>query len=147
MSSPLPYRKEKQEMGKSLINEIRKSRKVPAKIGGLVTYNGRLYRIAWTTSTGGLVLRDEIIVHPTDPGLDYGVHIQRSIEYMRDVLSSADPGRVAKFFGAWNPQKVGELTDKQVIALFEEFGDALERPTKRHSDMPAGYDVGDAFKI
>ena len=58
-------------MSKSSIKYIRERRKVPAYIGRIVHYDGRRYRIAWTTSTGGLVLRDEIIVHPADPLLNY----------------------------------------------------------------------------
>jgi len=58
-------------VSKSFIKTIRSQRNVPAKIGQIVTYAGRPYRIAWTTDAGHLVLRDQIIVHPTDPALDY----------------------------------------------------------------------------
>jgi hypothetical protein len=54
----------------SSIKYIRKRYHVPAKIGQVVTYNGREYRIAWAVD-GALILRDEVRVHPTDPGLDY----------------------------------------------------------------------------
>lgn len=54
----------------SCIDWIRNRYKVNAKIGALVTYKGREYRIAWAHD-GALILRSELRVHPTDPDLEY----------------------------------------------------------------------------
>lgn len=79
-------------MSKSNIEQIRKYRKVPAKIGKMVTYAGHPYRIAWTCGDG-LVLRSQLLVHPTDRHLDYDPPLstnegsnQREITRLRGML-------------------------------------------------------------
>jgi hypothetical protein len=89
----------------SCIEFIRKRYHVPAKIGRMVTYNGRLYRIAWAQD-GALILRDEVRVHPGDPGLDYltDEHVCKSCgaatEGGCDLCPSCIEQKVLKQFGA-----------------------------------------------
>ncbi len=52
-------------------DHIREWRKVPAKRNMPVLYRGAVCRIAAIDETGGLVLRAEHHVHPTDPDLKY----------------------------------------------------------------------------
>lgn len=70
----------------SVIEFIRKRYGVPAKIGRIVTYQGHPYRIAWTSGTG-LLLRSELIVHPTDPALDYSAEDNRNeVDRLKDRI-------------------------------------------------------------
>lgn len=51
--------------------QMRKDRKRPIYRMRIVKYNGVNYYIAGITSTGGLILRSQVIVHPWDEKLDY----------------------------------------------------------------------------
>ncbi len=57
-------------MAKGDIENIRKYRRVPARIGRIVTYAGHPYRIA-SADGDALILKSELRVHPTDPYLNY----------------------------------------------------------------------------
>src|SRR3990172_1968313 len=63
-------------MAKGDINYIRERYKVDARIGKSVRFDGHSYRIA-AAHGSALVLRDEIYVHPTDPGMDYNPPLER----------------------------------------------------------------------
>jgi hypothetical protein len=56
---------------KDNIEYIRRWYKVPVKRNQIVSYDGRIYRVANIPDGSTLLLRWEVRVHPTDPGLKF----------------------------------------------------------------------------
>lgn len=102
-------------MPNNRFEQMRKDRKRPIYRNRMVKYDGRDYRIAGITSTGGLILRAQLIVHPWDKGLDYCGDWSPAPPNKSDVKVTLPSGEI----------KIGELIadsrDKsEYYAVFED---------------------------
>ncbi len=95
-------------MSENRFDNIRQWRKVPAKRNMIVLYRGAVCRIAAIDETGGLVLRAEHHVHPTDPDLKYNpdlkadgdpvMAIRRHIRECEQRIAARDSGELEAEF-------------------------------------------------
>jgi hypothetical protein len=103
------------------IDYIRNTYKVPAKIGKVVTYRGQKFRIAWTKGSG-LLLRSEIIVHPTDPELAYSegeVTENKTSDQIKNMLEKITPGSWRIRDG--NPKDNNEVCIVRGIPIYGDY--------------------------
>ena len=74
-------------------------------------------------------------------------NLAEELEYMRGVLASVPAHKVAKFFGAWTPDELPTMKAERIRALFEEFGDVIEKNMKRNDRLPPHMSVDEIWRI
>lgn len=112
-------------MKNNRFEQIRKDRKRPIYRNRMVKYDGRDYRIAGITSTGGLILRAQVIIHPWDKGLDYCGDWSPALPNQSDVKVTLPTGEIK------NGHLIADSRDKS--EFFADFEDGT------HGWIPVGW--------